>query len=631
MNRDELEGGEPNRTVCSTLLVSLAGGVAAALAAGVSMALLRWTLVVRTIPERVLEWSLLFISPDQFEGALLRFGFEAKRYALYAAVGGMLLLLATLGAFALGRRWSTSAFLALGIGLWLFTMLVIMPLTDAGFFAVDLVDGTGAAIGGYLAVALTYAATLSVVGAWRQHPAFTMRDTLAAESHPPSRRSAVLLTSGALASFVGTFLLAHWGPRGSGPARIVVADPQAPWPSGGIDPPKPHPNLVTTPETGALPRQEASPGAGSGADARAAGASAAATPPEQSAGPDELPLDTPAESVQSSFPEPPPSVQLTRDPDGSVLPSGRRPGDVAALITGNNDFYIVTKNAGGDPSLRAADWRLRIDGDVQRPVELDYTSLRNLPSVEVTKTLECISNFVDKCELAPFGCDLISTARWKGVPLGSILELAGGLRPDVVSLSTVSADEFTTSLPLDVVLDPGTLLVYEMNGQVLPREHGYPARILVPGRYGMKSAKWVVTLRPLRREFTDWYGQRQWSKEGIVKTMTRIDTPARDAELPPGEHRIAGIAYAGDRGIVQVEFSADDGMTWQIAKLQEPAPGQDAWVRWEGQFTLQPEAELTLVSRATDGTGEVQSEAFTLPQPDGSSGWHHVMVRATSS
>src|SRR3954452_5432760 len=135
-------------TTRSPLLVSLAGGGAAAMAAGLAMAMLRWTLVVRTIPERVLEWSLLFVPPDQFEAALLRFGFEAKRYALYAALGGMLLLLAALGAFALWRRWSAKAILALGVGLWLFTMLVVMPLTDAGVFAIDLIDGTRAAIGG---------------------------------------------------------------------------------------------------------------------------------------------------------------------------------------------------------------------------------------------------------------------------------------------------------------------------------------------------------------------------------------------------------------------------------------------------------------------------------------------------
>src|SRR3712207_87238 len=91
-----------------------------------------------------------------------------------------------------------------------------------------------------------------------------------------------------------------------------------------------------------------------------------------------------------------------------------------------------------------------------------------------------------------------------------------------------------------------------MNGQVLPREHGYPARVLVPGRYGMKNAKWVVALRAMPREFVDWYGQRNWSRQGIVKTMTWIDYPAPGAVLPPGEHRIAGIAYAGDRGVARV-------------------------------------------------------------------------------
>ncbi len=309
-----------------------------------------------------------------------------------------------------------------------------------------------------------------------------------------------------------------------------------------------------------------------------------------------------------------------------MLPLSRRPGELAELITSNDDFYIVTKNAAGDPVLRAADWRLRIDGDVQRTVELDYASLRNLPAVEVTKTLECISNFVDKCELAPFGCELISTARWTGTRLGDVLELAGGLRPGVVSLSTISADEFTAALPIDAALDPDTLLVYEMNGQVLPREHGYPVRVLVPGRYGMKNAKWVVALRALRREAIDWYGQRNWTKQGIVKTMTRIDVPAREAELPPGEHRIAGIAYAGDRGIAKVEYSPDGGSSWKVAETLEPAPGRDAWVRWEGRFTLPPATEMTLVARATDGTGTLQIEPFSLPQPDGGAGWHHAKV-----
>ena len=587
------------------LLVSVLGGLLSSATSGATMALMRWTLQVRTVPERVLEWVLLFVPPDVFEAAIQRFGFDAKRYALYGAIAGMLTLLAGLGTCALRQRWSGRVLLALGLGLWLFTMLVIMPLTSAGFFAVDLLDATKAAVGGHLAAALVYAATLALVGAMLNV------DGTASARRSASRRSAVLLMGGALAALGSTFLAVRWGPR-ERLTRVVVLDPQEPVPSGGIDPPNPHPNVVGTAQTA------------SGAEPPAA----ARPNPEHTPSPDNPPQAPATAQNSTSFPEPSPARQLARDKDGAVLPSGRRPGELPELITSNDDFYIVTKNAAGDPMLRAENWRLRIDGDVQRPVELDYASLRNLPAVETAKTLECISNLVAECHMVPFGCDLISTARWKGARLSDVLELAGGLKSGAVSLATIAADEFTTALPIDVALDPDTLLVYEMNGQVLSREHGYPARVLVPGRYGMKNAKWVVALRPMSREFVDWYGQRGWSRRGLVKTMARIDVPAPGAELAPGEHRIAGVAYAGDRGVEKVEFSPDKGDRWQAAELIEPPVGQDAWVRWQGRFTVTSGATVTLVARATDGTGALQVEAFSLAEPDGASGWHTVEVRA---
>jgi len=569
------------------LSLAIAGGGAAAAAAGVAMAVLRWTLQVRTLPERVMEWALLFVPLNVFQSALLRFGFDAKRYALYAAVVGTLLLLAALGALAPRRGWSGWRILALGIGLWLFTMLVIMPLTGAGPFATSLVDGKRAVIGGYFSVALLYAAILMLAATLGRPEDAVTAGRVLARPELPSRRSALLLLGGALAAYGGTFLATRLIPK-SQVTQIIVLDPQQPVPSGGVDPPHPHPE----------------------------GGSAAA--PAQAPNPVD-PLDPPASRL------------LKRDQDGATLAAGRRPGELAAPVTTNADFYVVTKNAGGDPELHYTSWRLLVDGEVNRTVQLDYQSLRNLPSVELTKTLECISNFVAKCELAPFGCDLISTAQWKGARLRDVLELAGGLRPGAVSLAVIAADEFTTALPLDAALNPDTLLVYEMNGQVLPREHGYPARVLVPGRYGMKNSKWVVGLRALARDFTDWYGQRNWSRQAIVKTMTRIDVPAPGAVLPPGEHRIAGIAYAGDRGVTKVEFSPDGGESWEPAQLLEPAPDRDTWVRWEGRFTLPPSAKTTLMSRATDRTGALQSEAFSLPQPDGSSGWHTVDVQATDT
>lgn len=310
------------------------------------------------------------------------------------------------------------------------------------------------------------------------------------------------------------------------------------------------------------------------------------------------------------------------------MAAGRTQGQLSVLVTPTQSHYVVTKNAVSDPAIDAERWRLLIEGEVARPVQIDYRTLRQLPAVQLYKTLECISNFTSMCHLAYFGCDLISTAQWKGARLRDVLDLAGGLKPGAVSLQVQSADEYASSIPVDLALDPDTLLVYEMNGQTLPRQHGYPARLLVPGRYGMKNAKWVVGIRALASEFVDWYGQRNWSKTAIVKTMSRIDVPADGARLAAGPQRIAGIAYAGDRGIRAVEFSVDDGKSWQVASFVEPPIGRDVWVRWQGTFDLPAGQQLALTCRATDGTGEVQTEVFSLPQPDGGSGYHAIAVQS---
>ena len=521
----------------------LLGGAAAAITAALTMALLRATLQVRTVPERLLEWALLLVPPGLFEATLQRFGFDTKRYALSATVAATLAVLTVLGAFALGRRWSGAGLLALGIGLWLLVMLVVMPLTSAGWFASALLEGSANAVVGYLAVCLAYAVCLQVarVALDRQH---------APSDRPYSsqtRRAALVGLASTCAALVGTYLIQFVTVRRR-LAEVRVLDPQEPVPSGGIDQQPPHPEGGSTPNAPA--------------PATAPPAAAAAQPPR------ETPL-----------PEPRPIRPMKRDKDGAILPAGRREGQLTELITSNDDFYVVTKNAAGDPIIDARTWSLRIDGEVMHPIELDYTSLRRLPAVELTRTLECISNFAAKCEMAPFGCDLISTARWRGVRVSSILELAGGIKPETSFLAVVGADEYTSAVPLEAALDPNTLLVFEMNGEVLPREHGYPARLLVPGRYGMKNAKWVIGLRPVAREFVDWYGQRNWSKDGFVRTMSRIDLPQRGSDLAPGEYNIAGIAYAGDRGISRVEFSTDGGQSWQAADFLEPQVDRDTWVR----------------------------------------------------
>jgi DMSO/TMAO reductase YedYZ molybdopterin-dependent catalytic subunit len=165
-----------------------------------------------------------------------------------------------------------------------------------------------------------------------------------------------------------------------------------------------------------------------------------------------------------------------------------------------------------------------------------------------------------------------------------------------------------------------------MNGESLPIEHGYPARVLVPNRYGMKGAKWVVNIKARPDSPADWYGQRGWTKEGLVRTMTRIDTPAEGQHLPAGRYRIAGVAYAGTRGISAVEYSIDRGTTWQRAAFLEPPAGPDTWVRWEGGFTFDAGNPVDIAARAVDGAGEPQIEEITQVEPDGQAGLHSITV-----
>jgi DMSO/TMAO reductase YedYZ molybdopterin-dependent catalytic subunit len=578
-------------------LVSLLVGCAATALAMRLQALIREVWQIRSLPERVMEWLLLFVPLGAFEYALQQFGANAKELALVGTVTGMATLLIVVGTLSVRAAWSAWRLLGLGLALWLLSMLVVVPVTGGGLFATNLLLSPLLINAGFLMVFLAYSSVL-ILGRLRLKADVPEQRPLL-----PERRA---LLAGLVGS-IGALGLARYAGRQGGMVTSNLPLASVRTRASTITP--------TTPPTRAV-------------------VAAATMPPTRP--PHALSTPT-AIAIAADTPTPAPTVEtlpapadrvLQRSQDGSLTAAGRPHGTLAPPITANHDFYVVTKNAVADPVVDAAGWRLIIDGEVQNPVQVDYRTLRALPSVEVTKTLECISNFTAQCNLAAFGCDLISTARWRGARLSDVLDLAGGLKQGVASLAFMSLDEFSASLPPEIANDDEALVVYEMNDEPLPREHGYPARLLVPGRYGMKNPKWLAMIRALPRDFLGWYEQRNWNKDGFVKTMARIDVPGDGSLLAAGPQRVAGIAYAGTRGIDLVEFSANGGLTWTEAGLLEPPPGKDAMVRWEGSFRLDGGDNVTLVVRATDGEGEVQTSQFTLPQPDGASGRHFVVVSA---
>jgi DMSO/TMAO reductase YedYZ molybdopterin-dependent catalytic subunit len=290
-------------------------------------------------------------------------------------------------------------------------------------------------------------------------------------------------------------------------------------------------------------------------------------------------------------------------------------------ITPVGVFYTVSKNFFVDPTVDAASWRLEIGGQVARPYALTYDELRALPAVEDYRTLMCISNEV--------GGDLIGNAQWRGVRLRDLLERAG---PAAGAFKVVftCADDYQDSVRFEQAMQPETIVVYEMNGEPLTPKHGYPARLLIPGIYGMKNVKWVRQIEVLDGDFRGFWQQRGWSDEAVVKTMSRIDTLSSLATTGVEPLVIGGVAFAGDRGITRVEYSVDGGQSWQAAPVKEPL-GVLTWVLWLAEWTPPAPGQYTIKVRATDKRGVTQTAVISDPLPDGASGLHTITLRALAS
>jgi DMSO/TMAO reductase YedYZ molybdopterin-dependent catalytic subunit len=291
--------------------------------------------------------------------------------------------------------------------------------------------------------------------------------------------------------------------------------------------------------------------------------------------------------------------------------------DVTPSLTPNDQHYVVTQNV-VDPTVNVDLWRLEVEGLVKNTGSHSYTELQQLPSVARAITLECIANGVGRARL-------MSTAIWQGIALSTLLAHHGGALSHARYVSFYCADGYNVSLPLNEVLEADALLAWRMNGDPLPNRHGFPLRVLIPGRYGEENPKWVTRIELTEQFVSGLYSSQGWYN-GPLHTTSRIDRPKGQTPLVARRQvEVGGIAFAGNRGIRKVELSVDGGQSWQEARLQPPL-SKDSWVQWSLPWTPMQAGTYTLVVRATDGTGEVQTSREQGTVPNGATGYHKVPV-----
>jgi DMSO/TMAO reductase YedYZ molybdopterin-dependent catalytic subunit len=285
----------------------------------------------------------------------------------------------------------------------------------------------------------------------------------------------------------------------------------------------------------------------------------------------------------------------------------------------NDQFYRID-TALITPSVDIGSWSLRVFGMVDKEVRLSFAELVQLPLVERYVTIACVSNEV--------GGNLVGNAKWTGPKLADVLAMAG-VQSGATQIVPRSVDGWTAGFPTAWLHDPAhprdAIIAVKMNDAPLPAEHGFPARLIVPGLYGYVSAtKWLKEIELTTLEAIDAYWvPRGWAKEAPILTQSRIDVP-HDQTVPAGPVAVAGVAWAPDRGISKVEVRADGG-AWQTATLATELSAA-TWVQWKWAWQA-TSGQHVLEVRATDGTGDVQTDRVTPPDPDGARGHHQILVQ----
>jgi len=296
-------------------------------------------------------------------------------------------------------------------------------------------------------------------------------------------------------------------------------------------------------------------------------------------------------------------------------------GFMAKEITPNDEFYITTYSS-TVPQTVADAFRLKVGGLVAKPLSLSLKDLAEMKNKTEFVTLECIGN--------PIGGDAISNALWEGVTLKKIIEQSAP-GAGVVKVVFHADDGYSDSIPYRLALSEDVFIAFSMNEKPLPRKHGFPLRVVVPGIYGMKSVKWVSKIEFVNYDYKGYWEKRGWSDEAVIPVRSQILMPMNDKTIKSGAYVIGGVAFGGRYGISRVQVSVDDGGTWREAELKPPLSNW-AWTLWRHDWDPRRVGEYTIKVRGFDRQGRVQESPSFFGKilgtyPDGAKGIHAVSVK----
>ena len=293
-------------------------------------------------------------------------------------------------------------------------------------------------------------------------------------------------------------------------------------------------------------------------------------------------------------------------------------------FTPNDQFYVVNYmdspfNLSRD--LDQEQWRLSITGEVRSKAKLGWRDILNRDAFDQVVTLECIDTLP--------GGDSLGNAVWRGISLKRLLQDVGADEDTARDVVFRAADGYDDSIPFARAMQDDVMLAYLMNGEKLPKQHGFPLRLIVPGLYGIKNVKWITEIDVYNGDYLGYWQRKGWTDEGSIKVFSRIDSPGHYQALQGPEQSFRGIAFGGPNTIRKVELSFDAGKTWNEAEI-EPPQSPYSWVIWNYRWRAPKTGKFQVVVQATDIKGNVQIAEIVRPQPAGASGLHTIVADVVS-